>query len=152
VGLAGEREEHDRTGVGVLLGDDGLLDFLGEPAADPGDLVANVLGGRLDVTVEVELEGWNSRVMFEDCSELEEVIVRRPSRDESSSSSTSVTADSITRGLAPLRVVWTETIGGSTSGNSRTDNSRYPGPRTAPGPRSTWSRGRGGELRFLKAS
>jgi hypothetical protein len=34
----------------------------------------------------------------------------------------SVTADSITRGLAPRRKVETEITGGSTSGNSRTDS------------------------------
>ena len=53
-------------------------------------------------------------------------MVRRPSTDESSSSSTSVTADSMTAGLAPRRVTETDTIGGSTSGNSRTDSWRYP--------------------------
>ena len=54
--------------------------------------------------------------MLLDCSELVLVMVRNPSTEASSSSSTSVTADSITCGLAPGRMVLTETIGGSTSG------------------------------------
>ena len=58
------------------------------------------------------------------CSEEDEVSVRRPGTVLSSSSSTSVTDDSMTRGLAPRRVVWTDTMGGSTSGNSRTESSR----------------------------
>src|SRR5262245_60626617 len=57
---------------------------------------------------------------------LELVRVRSPSTVLSSSSRMSVTADSTTWGLAPGRTVLTETIGGSTSGNSRTDNWKYP--------------------------
>ncbi len=60
--------------------------------------------------------------MLLDCSALEEVRVRSPSTVESSSSSRSVTVDSTTRGFAPGRKVETETIGGSMSGNSRTDS------------------------------
>ena len=68
----------------------------------------------------------NSRLMLEDCSELLLVMVRRPSSEASCSSSTSVTADSMTAGLAPRSVTDTETIGGSTSGNSRTESSLVP--------------------------
>ena len=53
-------------------------------------------------------------------SALELVRVRKPSTVLSSSSRMSVTADSTTWGLAPGSSVLTETIGGSTSGNSRT--------------------------------
>jgi hypothetical protein len=62
----------------------------------------------------------NSSVMVLICSWLALVIVRSPSRLDSSSSSTSVTADSTTCGLAPGSNTVTETIGGSASGNSRT--------------------------------
>ena len=59
------------------------------------------------------------------CSPLVLVSVRRPSSVASSSSRISVTADSTTRGLAPGRMVDTETIGGSISGNSRTESRLY---------------------------
>ena len=62
----------------------------------------------------------NSRVMLLNPSALELVRVRNPSTVLSSSSKMSVTADSTTCGLAPGSSVLTETIGGSTSGNSRT--------------------------------
>ncbi len=64
----------------------------------------------------------NSRVMLLTCSALLLVSVRRPGIVLSSSSRMSVTVDSITRGLAPRNTVVTETIGASTSGNSRTGN------------------------------
>jgi hypothetical protein len=64
----------------------------------------------------------NSIVIVLICSWLALVIARIPSTLESSSSSTSVTADSMTCGLAPGRTTVTETIGGSASGNSRTGN------------------------------
>ncbi len=64
--------------------------------------------------------------MLLDCSALELVSVRSPGTVLSSSSRMSVTADSITRGLAPRRNVDTEIMGGSTSGNSRTDSLVYP--------------------------
>ena len=59
-------------------------------------------------------------------SALELVRVRSPSTVLSSSSRMSVTADSTTCGLAPGSTVLTETIGGSTSGNSRTASRVYP--------------------------
>ena len=59
-------------------------------------------------------------------SALELVRVRSPSTVLSSSSRMSVTADSTTWGLAPGSAVLTETIGGSTSGNSRTASWVYP--------------------------
>ena len=62
----------------------------------------------------------NSSVIVLICSWLALDMVRSPSRLDSSSSSTSVTADSITCGLAPGSSTVTETIGGSASGNSRT--------------------------------
>ena len=58
--------------------------------------------------------------MLLDCSALELVSVRSPSTVLSSSSRMSVTADSMTRGLAPGRKTDTEMIGGSMSGYSRT--------------------------------
>jgi hypothetical protein len=54
------------------------------------------------------------------CSELALVSVLSPAIVLSSSSRMSVTVDSITRGFAPRNTVVTETIGASTSGNSRT--------------------------------
>jgi hypothetical protein len=62
--------------------------------------------------------------MLLDCSPLALVSVRSPGTVDSSSSRMSVTAVSITRGLAPARKVDTEMTGGSTSGYSRTDNFR----------------------------
>jgi hypothetical protein len=58
--------------------------------------------------------------MLLDCSPLVLVRVRSPSTVLNSSSRISVTADSMTRGLAPGRKVETEMIGGSMSGYSRT--------------------------------
>ena len=52
--------------------------------------------------------------------------MRSPSTVLSSSSRMSVTADSTTWGLAPGNTVVTETIGASTSGNSRTASWVYP--------------------------
>ena len=60
------------------------------------------------------------------CSALELVRVLSPWIVLNSSSSMSVTADSMTRGLAPRRTVVTDTMGGSTSGNSRTESRKYP--------------------------
>src|SRR5918999_1238915 len=62
----------------------------------------------------------NSSVIVLICSWLALDIVRKPSTLDSSSSSTSVTDDSTTCGLAPGNNVVTETTGGSASGNSRT--------------------------------
>ena len=62
----------------------------------------------------------NSSVIVLICSWLELTSVRKPSTLDSSSSSTSVTADSMTCGLAPGSSTDTDTIGGSASGNSRT--------------------------------
>ena len=54
--VAGQGDKHERPGVGVLLRDDRLLDFLGQAATDPGDQVSNILGRNLDVPVEIELQ------------------------------------------------------------------------------------------------
>ena len=94
--LAREREPEERLRVGVLLGHDRLLHVLRQPPADPGHLVADVLGGGLDVAVEVELEG-----------DVAELLAARagqgasPSTVLSSSSRMSVTADSTTWGWRP---------------------------------------------------
>src|ERR1051325_5925686 len=61
----------------------------------------------------------NSMVMALTCSRLDDVIDLIPSMVFNSSSSTSVTSVSMTSGLAPSRVVVTETTGGSISGYSR---------------------------------
>ena len=63
-------------------------------------------------------------VMLLNCSALALVRVRMPGTVLSSSSRMSVMADSTTWGLAPGRKVLTEMIGGSTSGNSRTESWR----------------------------
>ena len=62
------------------------------------------------------------------CSELALVSVRNPGIVLNSSSRMSVTADSITRGLAPRSTVDTDTTGESMSGNSRTESWKYPMP------------------------
>ena len=79
----------------------------------------------------------NSRVMVAICSWLLLVRVRSPSTLVSSSSSTSVTADSITCGLAPGRITVTVTTGASASGNSRTASRVYPMMPTSTMPRLT---------------
>ena len=114
--LAREREPEERVGVGVLLGDDRLLDVLGQAAADARHLVADVLGGGLDVAVERELERDGAELLRRSSSSA----CAAPRRVLSSSSRMSVTADSTTCGFAPGSAVLTETMGGSTSGNSRT--------------------------------
>src|SRR4029079_11757709 len=77
----------------------------------------------------------NSRVIVLTCSWLALVIARNPSTLDSSSSRTSVTADSTTCGLAPGRRTVTDTIGGSASGNSRTGNRVYEITPTSTSPR-----------------
>ena len=63
-------------------------------------------------------------VMLLNCSALELVRVRMPGTVLSSSSRMSVMADSTTCGFAPGSNVCTEMMGGSTSGNSRTESCR----------------------------
>ncbi len=55
--LALERHEHEGLGVGLLLGDDRLLDVLRQPSPHPRDPVAHILRGVIDVAVERELDG-----------------------------------------------------------------------------------------------
>jgi hypothetical protein len=52
-----ERHEDERLCVGLLLGDDGLLDVLRQPAAHARDPVAHVLRRVVHVALEVELDG-----------------------------------------------------------------------------------------------
>ena len=54
--VTGERQPEERLGVGLLLGDDRLLDVSGQTVPDPGDLVPHVLGGDIDIPIEGELE------------------------------------------------------------------------------------------------
>ena len=42
--------------VGVLLGDDRLLDLLGQEIARARDAIAHVVGGGVDVAPELELD------------------------------------------------------------------------------------------------
>ena len=51
--LRGERERHDRHVVGIEPREDRLLHFGGEIVADAGDLVPDLLGGLLQVLLEV---------------------------------------------------------------------------------------------------
>ena len=57
VAVGREGEVEDRLGVGLDLGDDRLLDLVGQPAAHPGDAVAHVVGGGVGVAVEPEARG-----------------------------------------------------------------------------------------------
>jgi hypothetical protein len=54
---ARERQPEERLRVGVLFGDDRLLDIFRQALAHPGHLVTGVLGGGLHVAIEVEFEG-----------------------------------------------------------------------------------------------
>ena len=55
--LAGEREPHHGLRVGVALGDDRLLDLVGQLVARARHAVAHVVGRGLDVAAELELDG-----------------------------------------------------------------------------------------------
>jgi hypothetical protein len=54
--VARERHVEERLRVGILLGDDGLLDLLGEPRAHARHLVADILRRAFDLAVQGELE------------------------------------------------------------------------------------------------
>ena len=56
VALAGERQPHDGVRVRVALGDDRVVHLLGQVAACLGDAIAHVVGGDVDVDVQVELD------------------------------------------------------------------------------------------------
>ena len=55
--FAEEGDPHDLLGVGVLLGDDGFLDVVGQLVADATDPVADVLGADVDAVVQLKLDG-----------------------------------------------------------------------------------------------
>ena len=55
-GRAGESHPHDLLGVGILFGDDRLLDIVGKFIADAADAVAHILGAHIHVAIQVELD------------------------------------------------------------------------------------------------
>jgi hypothetical protein len=55
--VGGEGEPEHRLCIGLLLGDDRLVDLLGQVVTGAADAVAHVVGGLVGVAVEVELDG-----------------------------------------------------------------------------------------------
>jgi hypothetical protein len=52
---AGQRDPHDRVGVGVPLGNDGLFDLVGKLVADARHAVTHVVRSRLEIMIEHKL-------------------------------------------------------------------------------------------------
>ena len=56
-GGAGEGHPHDLLGIGILLGDDGLLNILGKFVSNTADSVSDVLRADIHVTIEFKFDG-----------------------------------------------------------------------------------------------
>src|SRR3546814_7841044 len=57
VPVAGEGDEDDRLRAGLDLGDDRLLDLVGEPAAHPADPIADVAGRHVGIGAQQAPDG-----------------------------------------------------------------------------------------------
>ena len=54
--VAVKGNEHDRVGIRLDLGDDGIVGRVGQAATHPGDFVAHIGGGGIRVPRELELD------------------------------------------------------------------------------------------------
>src|SRR3546814_6525118 len=74
VPVAGEGDEDDRLRVGLDLGDDRLLDLVGEPAAHPADPIADVAGRHVGIGAQQEPDGAAAGDSEEHTSELQSLM------------------------------------------------------------------------------